>query len=121
MFTMAPGSRRSSRVTTRPMPIIVEDDDGIVPPNIPARSNRRLALGYPYGGSFPSFGTSPPLTRSSDSGSWPDRKPELQAKGFKDQAWIVKRGGWYRVSFIALLILTVVVGLSIGLALGLRK
>ncbi|KAJ9131988.1 hypothetical protein NKR23_g11487 [Pleurostoma richardsiae] len=119
---MAPGSSRMSLPSIAPMPVIVEDETA--PPHLPARSKRRSApaLAGSIGGGHARHPSSGTLSTTEKSVSnVPDRDPGPQREGFRDQEWVARRGGWYRLVVTVLVVVALAVGLSVGLTIGLRK
>lgn len=113
-------------------------------PAVPPRSQRRSRIGpdsllvpehIQTSGSAPS--SRPTTARSSAAsiasintmlpggGSLPDRRRSAadmaRKEGFRESAWLARRGGWKRLALVALVVVAVAVALGVGLALGLRK
>ncbi|KAI4234423.1 MAG: hypothetical protein LQ352_008177, partial [Teloschistes flavicans] len=111
-------SRASSlRSVSVPRLSIIEEDG--VPP-IPAKAHhrpfhRRWNLGEPPRFSFE---TSPPKYSVWDATKGPKGEKLADVRNNKH---IARRGGWRRICLIALLLLTAIVALAVGLAVGLHK
>ncbi|KAH8899435.1 hypothetical protein GQ53DRAFT_310455 [Thozetella sp. PMI_491] len=117
---MAPGSRRSVRLSLpRPMPMIMEDD-AVDAPTLPPRSPRR-PLTSTGATSFTMYG--PPSGAQNEGGaSVPDRTPGPEPRqGMWNHAEIARRGGWYRLFLMTFFLVAIIVGLAVGLTIGLRK
>ena len=121
---MAPGSR-TSLVNVRPMPMINEDDDGTVPPALPQRSHLRTlskgtsSNGYGYGNGYPG---PPPYSLAGSDDTAPDRYSLPHKEGIiKDNEWFQRRGGWKRLTAMAVILTALIIGLGVGLTIGLRN
>ncbi|KAK3695291.1 hypothetical protein B0T22DRAFT_438302 [Podospora appendiculata] len=122
---MAPGTRLPRRLS-QPLPIIVED--GSDPPRIPPKSPRRPPLStrtsYISTTSDRAAGAAAAAGQvNPGGGTFPVRAVRGHWHGiFKDQeAWVAKRGGWYRLVLAAILLVGLTVGLAAGLTIGLRN
>lgn len=120
---MTPGSPRG-RSSVTAMPIIVEDDT--TPPVVPNRSAARPFAARNVRTSRPSYSrlasTWSSSTGDGSDGTLPDQKLEPGPReGFRDYDLIARRGGWYRLVMLAFITTALVVGLSVGLTLGLKK
>ena len=101
--------------------VIAEDGDPQPPPPIPPRSaNRPLVRKFHHRSDppRPSFEKSPPPYNV-----WTDvRGPNGERLiDLKNNRFVAKRGGWWRLGALALVVIAVVVGLTVGLIVGLRK
>ncbi|KAI1872258.1 uncharacterized protein JN550_003977 [Neoarthrinium moseri] len=127
---MSLATKRSTRSMNSQwqMPVIEEDDnDTPGAPPLPEKSPRRSQLvAEQFMQPFPrepppaySINT-PPATASTSS---PQGKEGLHDKPVKDKkpAWLAKRGGWWRVAAVAIVIIACILALALGLALGLRN
>ncbi|KAM0288116.1 hypothetical protein ACHAQH_000185 [Verticillium albo-atrum] len=67
----------------------------------------------------------PSPLRNSIAWDSPDREAAAETKGrrekIRENEWVARRGGWCRISLITLFFVLIIVGLSVGLALGLRN
>ncbi|KAK4658464.1 hypothetical protein QC762_102045 [Podospora pseudocomata] len=131
---MAPGSRSSSRLS-QPLPMIIEDvvHSTTPPPGVPPKSPRRPPVsrsnsqGSSVRGSHRSR-TPPPFGAVSGGVERPASgtakmevaQREVVGGGGRDQGPVARKG-WYRKMFGVLLVVGVIVGLSAGLTIGLRK
>jgi len=120
---MAPPGSRTSLVNVRPMPSIHEDDDdsNLPIPALPQRSHLRSASGgYGYANGF--GGAPPPYSQAGSDGTAPDRDSGPHKEDvIKDNEWFQRRGGWKRLTIMALVLTALIVGLGVGLTIGLRN
>jgi len=118
---MAPGSR-TSLVNVRPMPSIHEDVDEGPAPALPQRSHLRSASGGYHGyGNSGDLGP-PPYSQAGSDGTGPDRYSLPHKEGvIRDSEWFQRRGGWKRLTAMALILTALIVGLGVGLTIGLRS
>ncbi|KAH8203994.1 hypothetical protein TruAng_001805 [Truncatella angustata] len=123
----------SLRSELRQMPVIEEtiDDnnssssDGDMPPALPEKSPRRqsdvhrsLAVTL-KGQAQPRY---PPPAYSLNTPPGSVGKAGIPSPSTKRKpAWLIRRGGWWRLALVALAILLCILALSLGLALGLRS
>ncbi|KAK3942163.1 hypothetical protein QBC46DRAFT_448055 [Diplogelasinospora grovesii] len=103
---------------------ISEDGDITGPPVVPERSaaRRLTATNSLQTNSYMSM--SQALPPYSAKKKIPNRTPEPQRDadaGIKYQDWIARRGGWYRVVLITLLLVGLIIGLAVGLTIGPQK
>lgn len=123
---------RASLVAAQAMPAIAEDDS--VAPDVPKRSASRRttkpitpAAVYNYNYNYAPFSSRSPTnsttpTASSSDGTVPDRKPENNnSEAIRREERLARRRRWHCILMIAFLLIAVIVGLSVGLTLGLRK
>ena len=110
------GHRRQRSAGT--LPAISEDSSDFAPPLPHHIPDRPAGWGSPtlYNGS----NTSDPFKSDSDSSPSLEKPVEPpRTSGFR--RYVTKRGGWWRLTLISLLIVLCLVGLIVGLVVGLRN
>ena len=134
IFTMrstpAGSMHRRDLASPGPLPAISEDGGPAFtprrPPPVPPRASNRPAhkhfgLGMPprfnYEGSPPDYN---PFDITGVEGPNGEKLADVR-KGFYNNKHIAKRGGWKRLSVLAIIVILCIVALVVGLVVGLRN
>lgn len=122
------GMHRRDPASASSLPAISEDSASFLeprsPPAIPARALNRpstkiWALGAPP---LHTYDQPPPYNFDDVFGPNGEKLADVRKqKGIRDKKWFAKRGGWKRLALIALVLITFIVALGVGLGVGLTK